>query len=67
MLVSFVIIGAFSNPTKAIPTQKLPTDTLAAERQRYIDEILNSLKGREGIPADSVFKNLQTFTGAPQV
>jgi Photosynthetic reaction centre cytochrome C subunit len=67
MLVSFVIIGAFSNPTKTIPANKILDDTLSVERQCYIDEILNALKGREGIPADSVFKNLKTFTATASV
>jgi hypothetical protein len=62
-IISTVAICAFAYPAAGIATGKQQNDSLAAERQRYVDEILSLLKGREATQADSVFKNLKTFTG----
>jgi photosynthetic reaction center cytochrome c subunit len=42
-------------------------DSLAAERQKYISTILESLKGRENTACDSVFSNVQTFRDRQRV
>ena len=39
-------------------------DTLEAERLKYMNEVLASIKGKEKMDVDSVFKNLQLFKGA---
>src|SRR6476660_9617257 len=38
-------------------------DSLEEERTRYMNEVLESIKGKEMMNADSVFKNLQLFKG----
>ena len=39
------------------------TDTLEDERLRYMNEALESIKGKEKMNTDSVFKNIQLFKG----
>jgi hypothetical protein len=67
IIFSVAAICAFGYPGSAIANGKQQNDSLAAERQRYVDEILSSLKGSEARQADSVFKNLKTFTGPASV
>ncbi|MGB8193297.1 MAG: c-type cytochrome [Chitinophagaceae bacterium] len=66
LVVSIIVISAFGSDGPQ-PANKWVQDSLTAERQRYFDEILNSLKGRENTQADSVFRNLKTFTGPASV
>jgi len=38
-------------------------DTFEEERAKYVRQVLESIKGREKMNADSVFKNIQLFKG----
>jgi hypothetical protein len=38
-------------------------DTFEQERNRYMNEVLQTIKGKEKMSADSVFKNIQLFKG----
>jgi len=40
-------------------------DSLAADRKHYVDELKLAIKGKENMPADSVFKNIKLFKGIP--
>lgn len=40
-------------------------DSLVADRAKYTKEILESIKGKEKMAADSVFKNVKIFKGKP--
>ena len=44
---------------------KLSPEELAAEREKYVQEVLAAIKGRETEPAEAVFKNIQRFKGVP--
>ena len=44
---------------------KLSPEELAAEREKYVQEVLAAIKGREKEPAEAVFKNIQRFKGVP--
>ncbi len=39
------------------------TDILEEERLKYMNEVLESIKGKEKMNTDSVFKNIQLFKG----
>jgi hypothetical protein len=39
------------------------TDSFEQERLNYMNEVLESIKGKEEMEADSVFKNIQLFKG----
>jgi Photosynthetic reaction centre cytochrome C subunit len=36
-----------------------PGDSLALEREKFVKTVLESIKGKEKLPADSVFKNIR--------
>jgi len=40
-------------------------DSLAAERDRLVREVLKEIAGRETAPAESVFKDIRIFEGMP--
>lgn len=58
------LITAFFKPPHPIRELKMTyMDSFAKERQKYIDQVLESVKAKQNIAADSVFKNIQTFEG----
>ena len=69
MLISvvFILIIAFLSvsfsPGK-ITTAKPYIDTFEEERLKYMNEVLQSIRGKEKMNADSVFKNIQLFKGS---
>jgi len=42
-------------------------DSLEADRMKYMNEVMESIKGKEKLPADSVFKNLKVIKGASNI
>src|SRR5690349_15577806 len=55
---------AVASPTAAAPSH---ADSIAAERTRFAQEVLAMIKGRENVPAESVFTNLKVLGGFPAV
>lgn len=41
------------------------SDSLTAAKQQNVDAVLESIKGKEKMPADSVFKDVQMLKGMP--
>ncbi|PWT75288.1 MAG: hypothetical protein C5B59_09305, partial [Bacteroidetes bacterium] len=39
------------------------TDSLEADRLKYMNQVMESIKGKEKLPAEAVFKNLKVITG----
>lgn len=63
LFITGFIAASFSFSNHKIKTIKQITeDSIAAERQHYFDEVMTSIKDKEKISCDSVFKNLKTFT-----
>ena len=52
-------------PVAAPASKKLTPEEIVAERERYTQEVLAAIKGREKEPAEAVFKNIQRFKGVP--
>ena len=64
IIVTLVILASvFSIANPSGKTNRTFTDTLEAERNFYMQQVLNSIKGKEKLNADSVFKDLKTFKG----
>ncbi|MDQ6830032.1 MAG: c-type cytochrome [Gemmatimonadota bacterium] len=42
-----------------------PTDSVTASRARFVSEVLAQIKGREQVPAESVFKNVKMMKALP--
>lgn len=40
-------------------------DSIADERAKFVAEVMESIKGKEKMPADSVFKNIKMFKNMP--
>ena len=40
-------------------------DSMAASRDRFVRAVLASIAGRENLPADSVFRNIEVLKGVP--
>jgi hypothetical protein len=74
LLIILTFTGAISTasffsgiPASSTISQRRFNDSLAAERQRYINLVLKSIDGKEQMQADSVFHNIQTFTGKESI
>jgi Photosynthetic reaction centre cytochrome C subunit len=65
--ITGILFISFAGRGNKTVSYKAPQDSLAVERGKFIAAILDSLKGKEKIAADSVFKNLQVFTLAESV
>ncbi len=64
--ILFVFVGISSfismNGSK-VETNAIVKDTLMLDRQKYITHLKDSLKGKEMVLADSVFKNIKSLKG----
>ena len=64
-IIILIIIALFSisfSPGKTGQGNSL-IDTLEEERLKYVKQVLESIKGKEKMNADSVFRNIQLFKG----
>ena len=62
VILGFVIFLLPRN-TSAFQPPRIPEDSLDADRMKWMKEVLNSIKGKEKWPADSVFRNLKVIKG----
>ncbi len=60
-IASFVSIN--SNQSDEKTQSRMLKDTLMADREKQIAALKESLKGKESLPADSVFKNIKSLKG----
>jgi len=60
-IASFVSVNKGSNQENT--QNKIWKDTLMADREKQIAILKESLKGKETLPADSVFKNIKSLKG----
>src|SRR5262245_4402500 len=58
---AIVAIVSCHHPPPSRPAPMAPTDSLVSERRRYIDQVLQQIKGRESLPAPQVFKNIKSL------
>ncbi|MBS1531560.1 MAG: c-type cytochrome [Bacteroidetes bacterium] len=66
ILTGFLLLS-FAEVSGGGRTARSMVDSLEQERQKAVDSIMHALKGKENSPADSVFSNLQTFTGSQRL
>jgi hypothetical protein len=55
---SFISMNDYAKQTKT-----MAKDTLMLDREKYLSFLKDSLKGKESLHADSVFKNIQSLKG----
>jgi len=63
LIILLLTLTALTSSTAEKKRQQM--DSLKADRAMHIQKIKESIKGKEGMPADSVFKNIKIFKGAP--
>lgn len=59
--IAFLSMGMNISPIQ----KQSSTDTLQSQRNKYINEIKEQIKGKEKMAVDSVFINLKVFSGFP--
>src|ERR1051325_3923135 len=65
-IATFVCVSAFEVNHSAI-SRKIFDDSLEADRMKYMNEVMASIKGKEKMRADSVFKNLKVIKGESSI
>jgi len=63
LTITLIGLSSFGVGTTSIDNGKTIEDSLEADRMKYMNEVLASIKGKEKLPADSVFKNLKVIRG----
>src|SRR5207249_9771908 len=70
LIITFISLSAFALIYSRSGNNKIPfnnEDSLAANRMKYMNEVMASIKGKEKMRADSVFKNLKVITGKDSI
>ena len=69
MLLIVVVFEFGLSPSEktASATSLFNQDSLEQDRLKYMDEVMASIKGKEKLPADSVFKNIKVIKGKSSV
>ena len=61
-----VLVITLSSLTSSQPgSDQSQTDSLARDREKYLVPLRAQIKGKEKLPADSVFKNIRSMKGVP--
>jgi Photosynthetic reaction centre cytochrome C subunit len=61
LIICIIGILSFQNIQQSNTEKKIAIDSLAAEREKFTNEILATIQGKESEMAISVFKNIKTF------
>ena len=64
-LVSWAIIFISFSGQNNSGLKQILSDSLEKDRAKYTTIVLAQIKGKENLPADSVFKNIKMFMGMP--
>jgi hypothetical protein len=64
LITAFTFIAMKAEENELIVKQH-QQDSLAADRAMHVKKLKEKIKGKETLPADSVFKDIQTLKGIP--
>jgi hypothetical protein len=67
LIASMICFLSFQNSHPSAAPHQPGMDSLAAERERFTNEVLGAIKGNESAVAGTVFKNLKTFNGKEDI
>ncbi|HEV8081890.1 MAG TPA: hypothetical protein VGP55_01740 [Chitinophagaceae bacterium] len=56
-LLALIIVSLSFSVSKSYSLKRVFEDSLEKDRMKYMNEVLASIKGKEKMQADSVFKN----------
>ena len=62
-MISFVVFSFSIN--KPQNTAIISSDSLDVAKQMYVDQIKESIEGKENMPSDSVYQNIELFKEVP--
>ena len=66
LLFSILLFGFTSvyqiNPSQ-VTSERIQLDSIAAQRQVHLDELMGLIAGKEDLPAEEVFTNIQQLNG----
>jgi hypothetical protein len=62
VLIATITLLSF-NPNSLAKSPSANEDSLAADRKKWMNDVFETIKGKEKWPADSVFKNLKIMKG----
>lgn len=69
ILISFFVVFLLTlsalKSDRTVSSDSLPSDSLSEDRARHLNALRLAIKGKEQMPSDSVFKNIQMFKGVP--
>jgi hypothetical protein len=65
VLSAMTLLCAFGLKGNVKQFSKHSADSILDDRKHYVDELRLAIKGKENMPADSVFKNIKIFKGVP--
>lgn len=65
ILFAAVALLTLQSLSSSTVVKRSSLDSLQADREKHIKAVLESIKGKENLPADSVFKNIQNMKGVP--
>jgi hypothetical protein len=60
-----VVLCAFGLKGNVKKIARITSDSILTDRKHYVDELRLAIKGKEDLPADSVFKNIKMLKGVP--
>ncbi len=66
VLFLFIGVSSFMSMSEQAPKASLKVvvkDTMMLDREKYLTKLKDSLKGKESMVADSVFKNIKSLKG----
>ena len=62
LLTASLVLTALPAAAQSVATTP---DSITASRERFTREVLAGIAGREDLPADSVFRNIEVLKGVP--
>lgn len=60
-----LVFVSFDSRQAGVANTTAFNDSLEKDRAKYVAIVLDQIKGKENLPADSVFKNIRMFKGIP--
>src|SRR3954467_15908655 len=67
LIVAIFEYGLIPSEKMVSATSLFNQDSLEKDRLKYMNEVMASIKGKEKMPADSVFKNIKVIKGKSSV
>ena len=65
LTILVIAFASFDSKQAALGNKTAFNDSIEKDRAKYVALVLEKIKGKENLPADSVFKNIKMFKGIP--